>query len=66
MLVHGAQGYPGHGYIQQDPSHAWWDERSGRWFFLGASSVNGSAGHASGYPVLELFGSVAGDDWSEG
>jgi hypothetical protein len=66
VLVHSSQGAPNHGYIQQDPSRAWWDVAAKRWMFLGGSYVNGSAHHAGGFPVLELFGSVAGDDWSQG
>lgn len=65
-IVNGSQGAPGHGYIQQDPSHAWYDDQSKRWLFIGGSYINGSAGHASGSPILELFGSIAGDDWSKG
>ena len=53
-LVNGSQGAPGHGYIQQDPSHAWFDEHSQRWLFLGGSYINGSAGHASGYGGFHL------------
>jgi hypothetical protein len=66
VLVHGSQGTRNHGYIQQDPSHAWWDEAAERWMFLGGTYINGSAHHAGGTPVLELFGSVARDDWSQG
>jgi hypothetical protein len=65
-IVNGSQGASGHGYIQQDPSHAWYDEPSKRWLLIGGSYINGSAGHASGSPILELFGSIAGDDWSKG
>jgi hypothetical protein len=44
VLVNGTQGAPGHGYLQQDPSHAWWDAASQRWLFIGGSYIDGSAG----------------------
>ena len=66
VIVHGSQGAAGHGYIQQDPSHAWYDDVGKRWLFIGGSNIDGGPGHASGVPILELFGSVAGDDWSKG
>jgi hypothetical protein len=67
LLVNYTAGAKGHGWVQQDPSKAWRDEVSGRWFFLGGTSINGTKESPDGTPIIELFGSrSADDDWSKG
>lgn len=39
---------------------------SSRWLFLGGTSVNGSAASPNGVPIIEIWGSSAGSDWSRG
>jgi hypothetical protein len=67
LVVSHDAGHPEHGWVQQDPSRAWQDPRMpGRWLFLAGTSVNGTAKSPAGVPIVELFGSRAGDDWTRG
>ena len=55
--------------MQQDPSRGWLDSAPHdpkRWLFVGGTSVNGSRANPSGVPIIELFGSRAGGDWTQG
>ena len=66
ILVNYTHGHTGHGWVQQDPSHAWRDSAPHdpeRWLFLGGTSIDGSVAKPNGRPIIEIFGSRAGSDW---
>ncbi len=68
-LVNYTEGHTGHGWVQQDPSRGWLDSTPHdpkRWLFIGGTSINGSKGNPSGIPIIELWGSRAGADWTKG
>ena len=69
VLVNHTAGHPGHGWVQQDPSHAWKDRAPHdpeRWLFLGGTSINGSKASPNGVGIIEIWGSRAGSDWGKG
>eukprot|EP01052_Picozoa_sp_SAG31_P045308 SAG31_NODE_8219_length_1494_cov_1.469534_2_plen_102_part_01 len=69
IIVNWTAGHVGHGWVQQDPSKAWQDSAPHdpeRWLFLGGTSVNGSKAKPNGVPIIEIFGSRNGSDWSAG
>lgn len=68
-LVNYTAGHAGHGWVQQDPSRGWLDSAPHdpkRWLFVGGTSINGSKENPSGIPIIELWGSRAGGDWTKG
>ena len=74
MLRNYSDGHPSHGWVQQDPSLGFQidgDSNSGRWYFVGGTSINGTEANPAGVPIIELFGSRPDpqgeyDDWSLG
>ena len=69
LLVNHSAGHAQHGWVQQDPSRAWLDSAPHdpeRWLFIGGTSINGSQHQPSGTPIIELWGSFAKGDWSQG
>jgi hypothetical protein len=68
-LVSYTAGHSGHGWVQQDPSRGWLDSPPHdpkRWLFIGGTAINGSKENPSGIPIIELWGSRAGADWTKG
>lgn len=71
LLHHYSDGHPNHGWVQQDPSLGFQIGSDARWYFIGGTSINGTAANPAGVPIVELWGSRPSphggyDDWGLG